>query len=681
MTATAAFDIAAAEPLPLAEPPAAPEQSPLAGLTRAMRGRWLAAGLVAAVIGPAFAFGGNVSGVRLYQSGAILRVFPQESNILYRTGDDSVLKTFDSFVKAETTSVASNPVMDRAREALAADWPTLAADMTASDLAGSIEIKRNDSLITLNTKSRDPAFAAAKVNAVVAAYLDLQAEAESARSDVRLAELQSRETDLQARQADIRRRTLEVGGEYGIDALAKAHVEKIAQIDALESRRAEVEATLAAMRTASGESSADMSDDEIMRATLLDRALADLNFERAKREAELSTFLLRYPAESHQVRDLREQLAVIDRAMAQRREQIKVLGQTGALTDTSGANAEASQAEIAALLEKVTANLATARTEARDLNSKRAELAALKEEADDVRKLLEETSSALEVIRLEAGRALPGYTAILSPATEPAEPAEDSSKMLAAAGLAGGGVLPFAVALLLGLLSGRVRHSDALSRFGHLVPVLRVVPRRRPAASEPDRLRNALQLLPLRHPQPPGKTRVVTFARLDQGAPAADALELARSFVRAGTRVLLIDTDLSEQGITTSLDLTDRPGWREALLGQKPAPVAMADGLSVLPAGLDPRLTDTSAGIGAIRRTLADLSTDQDLILICAQSPANSLMTELLLSASDLGLADVQPTDRKASIAAHILRLDNLPRQGGALVFTHASAGDPGLPA
>lgn len=658
-----------------------PEQSPLSGLIRAMRGRWRVAGLAAALLGPALATGGYLSGVRLYESGAILRVFPQESNILYRTGDDSVLKTFDSFVKAETTSVASNPVMDRARLTLLADWPDLAADMTTRDLAGSIEIKRNDSLITLNTKSRDATFAAAKVNAVVQAYLDSQAEAESARSDVRLSELQSRETDLIARQADIRRRTLEVGGEYGIDALGKAHGEKIAQIDALAARRAEVEATLAALRTASGESSADMSDQEIMRATLLDRALADLNFERSKHEASLSTALMRYPADSPKVRDLREQIAVIDKAMAERREQIKVLGQTGALTDTSGADPKANEAEIAALLDKVTAQLASARSEARELNGKRAELAALKEEADDVRKLLEETSSALEVIRLEAGRALPGYTAILSPATLAEEPAEDSRKMLAAAGLAGGGVLPFALALILGLMSGRVRHSDALARFGPLVPVLRVMPRRGAAASEPDRLRNALQLHPLRAPQVQGAARIITFARLDQGAPDEEALALARSFVQAGTRVLLIDADLGAKGITKALDLSDRPGWREALLGQAIRPIALDCGLQVLPTGYDPRVTDTGTGIAAIRRVLRDLCADQDLLLICAQSPGESLVTELLLSSSDLGLAEVRPEDRKSIVAAHILRLDTLPRQGGAVVFTQALAGDPGLPA
>lgn len=677
MTALADIDLGLAEPV---APPDPPEQGALAGLARAMRGRWLAAAAGSALLAPTLAAVGFLSGVQLYQSGAILRLFPQESNILYRTGDDSVLKTFDSFVKAETTAVASDPVMDRARASLVADWPEQAGDMSRRDLAGSIEIKRNDSLITLTTKARDPAFAAAKVNAVVAAYLDIQAEAETARSNVRLAELQTREASLLARQEDIRQKMLAVGGEYGMDALAKAHVEKVAQIDALAARKAEVEATLAALRTTSGESSADMSDNEIMRATLLDRALADLNFDRAKRQADLSTLLLRYPDDSPQVQDLRQQIAVIDQAMAERREQIKVLGQTGALTDTSGANAEASQAEIAALLEKVSGQLEGARAEARELNAKRVQLEGLQEEADDVRKLLEETSAALEMIRLEAGRALPGYSAVLSPASAPSDAAEDSRKLFAAAGFGAGGALPFALALLLGLMSGRVRHSDALIRFGHRVPVLRVVPRRKPGPAEPDRLRNALLLHPLRHPHPAGAARIVTFTRLERGAPAEAALPLAASFAAAGLRVLLVDADLAESGLTRQLDLKDGPGWRDLLRGAEVAPVRLAERLDVLPAGTGAEATDLRTGIGAIRAALADLAAERDMLLLCARDPGSSLMTELLLSASDLGLAEVRPSDRKVVVAAHVYRLDTLPRQGGCLVFRDARANDPGLP-
>jgi len=232
-----------------------------------------------------------------------------------------------------------------------------------------------------------------------------------------------------------------------------------------------------------------------------------------------------------------------------------------------------------------------------------------------------------------------------------------------------------------GLASGRVRHSDALIRFSHRVPVLRVVPRRRPAVSETDRLRNALQLHPLRQPMQPGAARIITFTRLDGAAPADAALALAHSFAAAGTRTLLVDADLAGTGPGRRLDLQTAPGWRELLQGDTPAPHPLAEGLDILPAGLDPRQTDTSAGIGAIRRALAKLTEGRDLILICAPGPNASLMTELLLSACDLGLAEVGPNDRKATVAAHVYRLDNLPRQGGGLVFTQARTGDPGLPA
>lgn len=659
------------------------EQSPVAGLVRAMRGRWLWTSVAALALGSGLAILGALSGVQLYDSQAIVRIYPQEANILYRTGDDSVLKTFDSFVKAETSYVASHPVMDRATDRLKQQFPTLAAEMTARDLTGSIEIKRNDSLIVLTTKSRERDFAPAKLEAVIAAYLDLKAEIEAKRSAVRLGELQQRESQLAARQAEIRQRTLMVGGEFGIDALTKAHVEKVAQIDTLAARRDEVEATLASLSADTGISSADMSDDEILRATLLDRALADLSFERAKREADLSTLMTRYREGTAPVRTMQAEIAVIDRAMAERREQIKVLGQTGALTDTSNADPQASVDEIAALLDKVTAQLGAARLEARELNGKRAELAALQEEAVDVRALLDDTRKALEIIRLEAGRALPGYSVVMSPPSHPAKPSEDSTKLNAAAGLGAGMALALASALGLGLMSGRVRHSDALTRFAHLVPVMRVLRPVRPDAPAADALRNALQLHPLRAPRLVGATRVIAVTRADTGSADGLALGLAQSFARAHVRTLLIDADLScaAGGLTVALAMSESRGWREALTGQAapPQPFPPFAALAVLPAGTAQGVDAGSIGIEAIRAALTRLGHTADLVILNVGSLRDNPAADLLISAADLAVAEVRPTDRKTAVAARVVQLDSLPRQGAVFAFTGAAAGDPGL--
>jgi succinoglycan biosynthesis transport protein ExoP len=657
------------------------EQSPVAGLVRAMRGRWLWTAAAAVTFGAGFATLGALSGVKLYESQAILRIYPQEANILYRTGDDSVLKTFDSFVKAETTYVASHPVMERATIGLKAQFPVLAAEMSADDLTGSIEIKRNDSLIVLTTKSLEADFAAAKLDAVIAAYLDLKAETEAKRSAVRLGELQDREVQLTARQAEIRQRTLVVGGEYGIDALTKAHVEKVAQIDALAARRSEIEATLAALRADAGTSSADMSDDEILRATLLDRGLADLNYDRAKREAELSTLQTRYRPESAPIRNKLSEIAVIDKAMADRREQIKVLGQTGALTDTSKADPQASVDEIAALLEKITGQLEAARIEARELNGKRAELAALQEAAVDVRALLDDTRKALEIIRLEAGRALPGYSVVMSPPSHSDEPSEDSTKMNTAAGLGGGVALALFLALGLGLTSGRVRYSDALSRHGHLVPVLRVLSKDQPDAPEADSLRNALQLQPLRAPRLVGATRVIAVTRPDGGAADGLALSLAQSFARAHVRTLLIDADLTTPGLTARLAMTGANGWREALTGQVARPQAFPPfaALTVLSAGLDADVDAGSIGIGAIRSALLRLGARGDLVILNVGSLRDNPAADLLISSADLAVAEVRPGDRQTAVIARVAHLDSLPRQGAVFAFTGAKPGDPGL--
>jgi uncharacterized protein involved in exopolysaccharide biosynthesis len=654
--------------------PAAPEPNPIAALVRAMRGRWKFAVGGAAMLGPLFATAGVFAGVELYSSQAILRVFPQESNILYATGDDSVLKTFDSFVKAETTYVASNPVMERAAATLRAAHPDLAADLKATDLAGSIEIKRSDSLIVLTTKSRDAAFVSAKLGAVVDAYLSLKSEADEARTAVRLAELRTRESDLVARLAALRASQLEVGGEFGSDAMAKAHVEKIAQIEAVAARKSEVAATLATLEANTGPSSADMSDQEILRATLLDRGLADLSFERAKKLSDLANLRARLADHMPEVQWKLEEIAVIETAIADRREQIRILGQTGALTDTSSGGAETSLTEIRALYDKVTEQLDAARADARDLNRRRVELEAIAKEMDEAQELLEETRRALEVIVLESGRALPGFTALMSPPSEPAEPSEDNRKLLAAAGLACGAALAAFAALGLGLVERRVRFAETLVHVAHLLPVVQVSaasPGDREAA---DRLRNEIQLRPLRAPRLARRAPVIAVVRPAAGESRDLARALAESYARARMRTLLIDADLGG-----SPDADDPAGLRE-VLAEGPAgalPQDCADGFFELPAGRHASIRDDTVAAPAIRAALDRLAEGYDAVIVSAGSLEDRLTSRFVLASADIAVADVRPSDPRATVLRHAERLDGLPRHGAIAVMRNAHTGDP----
>jgi uncharacterized protein involved in exopolysaccharide biosynthesis len=659
----------------------APEPNPIGAASRAMRGRWKAAMGGALLLGTGLGVAGYLSGVQLYQSQAILRVFPQESNILYATGDDSVLKTFDSFVRAETTYVASHPVMSRALETLAAERPDLAADLTMSNLTGSIEIRRSDSLIVLTTMSREASFATAKLEAVVGAYLERNAEAEEARSAVRLGELHEREDELVARLYDLRADQLEIGGEYGTGAIARAHDDKIAQIAALANRRSEIAATLAALEASSGATSADTSDQEIMRATLLDRTMADLGFERAQLQSDLARLRAGFADRTNPRFEQREaaliqEIAVVESALADRREQIRVLGQTGALTDATAEGSETSAAEIRSLYERVEGQLEAARLEARDLNRRRVDLGRIEREIEETEDLLTETRRALEVIRLESGRALPGYTVLMSPPSEPLEPTDDSRKLLAAGGLAGGGALALIIAFALGLFERRIRFAETLTPVEHLVEVLQVSAAGDADPNAADRLRNELQLHPLRRPRLVGDAPVIAVARAEGGTTSDLARSLAESYARARMRTLFIEADL---GLASAVS-TDE-GWSDILSGAPVEPRAASEtaGLWLVPVGNAGAIDDRAVSAPMVRAAIDGLARSFDVIVVSAGSLQDRLSSQFLLSSSDVGVLSLRPTDRKAAVLAKIDRFDGLPRNGSVAVMRDAQPGDPWL--
>jgi succinoglycan biosynthesis transport protein ExoP len=665
------------------EPPEPPEFSPFSALARFLRGRkrWIL--LLTMLMSPVLGYLGYINGTITYETQAILRVYPQQSGILYDTGDDSVLKTFEAYVKAETSYVTSILVMQRAFDQLVEKYPELSEEASAQDLTSAIKVRRQGSLIYLSSTAKSGQMVHDMLATVANSYLALRKESDSERSGLRLRELEMREAELLENFEILNERTLKVGGEYGVQSLARAHLDKVAQIDSLVQRRVEVSATLEAMRS-NKNSSADMSDEQIMRATLLDRALADLNFDRAKRQAELEALSLRYRPTAPQVMEKQNQIAIIDQAMAERREQIKVLGQTGALTDTSNGTDEVNIEEIQQLLEKVAEQVERAREEARDLNAKRIELRFLAEERDELRDLLDETRRALEVLRLESDNALPGLSVLMSPPVVPTKPADDTAKIQSAAGVAAGFFLALLIVIIVTTFKRTIRFSDDLWRVQHLVKNLRVVSRRdtnktQRLGSQMERLRNDIMLMPARAMPVAGRARVISVISTGRGRSSDVSHELAVSFAKARLNTILVDADLVDNRLTNHLKLRDEPGWSDVLNGTVPDLVQNNDGLLILPGGSEKLRDDSSVAIPAVRWAILALVDQADVLIINAGNVRESLSAELLLSSSDLGIAVVSRGDKVKGLDDSLLRLDELPRNGGASIFVNARSGDPGL--
>ena len=206
------------------------------------------------------------------------------------------------------------------------------------DLAGMFTTKSKKGLISVAARSTDPALSAAALNAVLSAY---EANNEAARRrhfDIRRSELSAREKELQKSLDALNDQYLDTGGEHDAGTLSKAHVAKTAQLEVLEERIAELENTIDQMQ-ATGGVGADVGSVEIQRATLLDKATADMTYERAQRLAALETLRRRYRSAHPKLRAAEAELAILEEAIDERRDQIATLGKAGALT---GGNSDSS---------------------------------------------------------------------------------------------------------------------------------------------------------------------------------------------------------------------------------------------------------------------------------------------------------------------------------------------------
>lgn len=669
------------EELPeLAPPTAVPESNPIEAVIRAMRGRWRQVIAASVIVGSGLSFVGYSAGTQLYEAQAVLRVFPQESNILYSTGEASVLKIFDSFVKAETSYAASRPVMSRATDQLIASAPDLEGALLVTDLMRSIEIRRVDSLIVFKTKSRDADFAFEKLDAVIGAYFALKQEAASTRSQIRLSELHSRETSLVQRLKELREYQLEVGGQFGLATIIKAHAEKIAQIETLSAKFSEVSANLKALETGVDSVSVDTSDQDILYAVLLDRTMADLGFEKAKLESELAGLQTGYDGQINQRLGLkisakREAISVIEQAISDRHEQIRLLGKIGALTDTADSSGETDTAEFQALYENIQAQLEAARNDAFDLNRKRIELEKIDQDIAETQELLKETRQALEVLRLETGRALPGYTVLMSPPEVPTEFSDDNRKLLAVLLFGFGAWLVLFAALIKALTERKLRFAETLSPISQLLSVVHVSSQAAGDANTADVIRNELQLKPLRKPRLVGTAAVISVTRSCSGETTDLAYSLAESFSRSQLRTLFIEADL-ECAIRTA-----NKGWCCLLKGRQLEPVAVPDTpyLWGLPSNPASELVDADVSAPMVKNALELVVDEFDAVIISTGSFQERLASQFVLAASDVGLLQVVPTDQRKPIFKIADRLNELPRNGSVAAMFNALPKDPWL--
>ncbi len=666
---------------------APPPANPLLVVFRAFRGRGISIAVLAILMSILFGIGAYLAVSPKYQSQGLIRVAARVPKVMYADPNDPRLRLFDSFVSAEVTYIQSRPVLERALGTLAEEMQNTGEEtIDISDLSRMISVRKDKGLITVTALAPEAEQASNTVNTLLQAYTSLHTEASSQAQTIRERQLIGREKELLAKLTETNARILEVGGEHGTASIAKAHLNKVTQLEDVDHRVSELETTIAQQEAEDSSTEFDTGDAEIKRVTVLDKAMADMTYDRAKRAAALESLRLRYKNDHMSVLALETEIRVIDSAIEARRQQIVTLGNTGALT-TGGEDKEKDSLEgLRALRSKLKNRRSEVAIEAKRLNSKLIELTFLKEEHGEVRKMLDETRRALEEVRVESRNSLPGSVEVIAYGGTPKRPVEDKRKKLAIAGAGFGFLCAFALFVLGSMLRSRLRYSDDMAFAVGESAVLSVLPHQdQPEAffrNSVHRMRNSLQLAD-EVDRGYGRTMVIAVCSASPGSGVSTVAQaLAESFSVAGLHTALVDGDLNEPALSQRLDLQDMAGLRDAIsAGQLDGSshIKEVSQLHVLPAGHDGTVCDEHLSLSRVRTVVDDLCALYEVVVIDVGPFEDNLSANLFTALADQVVVVVHAGERASSPRRVLKWLEANSTRPPLLAFNAAKANDPGL--
>ncbi|MBW4329913.1 polysaccharide biosynthesis tyrosine autokinase [Stakelama sp. CBK3Z-3] len=569
-------------------------------------------------------------------------------------------------------------------------------DRVVENFLDHLEIARNSDnyIVSVNFRSEDPGKAAKIANAVAQAYVASTVEGRTANASEQAKFLSQRLNslgqDVQSSEQQLAQYRSQAGIVEGTTqgTIADQQVGPVAvQLAQAESEAASAQADLNAARTqvAKGQLTAVSS-------VLNSPVIANLRSQRAQVADQLAQIEARYGPRHPEYTRVKSQLDEIDQGLREEAERI---------VSGLASRAQAAQARAASLrssMNQVRSEQAANTRAAVTADSLEREVKAKQEAYDQL-------AQTLQQVNQQRRNMLPNAV-IAQRASVPLDPYSPNRILFGAIGLMIGLILGLGSAVLIELLSRRIRTSTDLERevgapFLASIPRLtsrqlridgeRVSPERfavvRPMSSYVEAFRVVRNSIVLSAQTPP-KTIAILSALPGEGK-STSSLSLARVMALSGDRTILIDCDLRRGRLGSMVGAADRPGLVEVLTGNGQLADAVVKDpetdLDILPLR-DKTFTPVDLFSGeAMHALLADLRERYDFVILDTApvlAVADSRIVASLCDTSIFIARSESTPPRAARAAADLIRHDGTTIGGSILSMVslrggRLSASDP----
>jgi uncharacterized protein involved in exopolysaccharide biosynthesis len=554
--------------------PGAGGPSPAAQIHRMMRGRYGLAITLALIGGCVGAVAGWFSQRAEMKSEALLQIDPVIRGI---TNSDKVMYQYEAYLRSQPYNIMSPRVVDRAMNS--EDWkkvgnwsPTNPDDVAKFTAAIEASAVRGTQNIVVGFTHPDAEVAQSGVRAVVTSYVALYQDMNGSklREDLRALEskIATESASLQAKQQQV----IDLSKDFGTDDLSVVHDARQQKMIDSEFRRDE--AKLALQRAQAAMTNLKTMKADAEKLTIEEIALSDPTMNQyvnRLREQEFALSKLRFGPEHPNYKqaqgDIERTREFIDTLAKQYRERwippvnVGPNGQSVPLNDATlrvlQAQLDIAEADLKRY-QDLTAAVGKVRVSITQLNT---EVSRLKQDLERDERTRDEKLVAA------------GNTALLDVVNPGgvAEPATDKRKQMAFVGFVGGGVLPVALMLLIGLMDRSYRYSEETTMDMSGVTLLGILPNLPDRLTDPDQAATAAHcvhqirtMLQINSGGDDQQVYAVTSAqpRRRQDEPHARPGPVVRG---QRSRTLLIDCDLVGAGLTARLDMAGPEGVLEAM--------------------------------------------------------------------------------------------------------------------